>query len=226
MSGGGKFLKTGRFDFLFTHHVLEHVYDLPKVLDEINGCLKDKSEMLHILPCGNEGSFEHDICLLRKDGINRHLEDRFFFEDEGHVRRLTTEQLSKLCENRGFALAKECYSNQYHGSINWITRDGPGFIRKFTGISAALDEEAEDKLRKLRRRLFCFWALRYPAISVETILRKKGRTVRDYFSLMTGLPLYPLAKPVDSYLKRKASDEWDKRKTERNGSEMYVFFKR
>jgi hypothetical protein len=62
------------------------------------------SAMLHILPCGNEGSFEHNVCLLRKDGINPELEGRFFFEDEGHVRRLTTEQLSALCAKMGFVL--------------------------------------------------------------------------------------------------------------------------
>src|SRR5574340_1305298 len=84
------------FDFIFTHHVLEHVYDLAHVLDEMHAFLRDKAAILHILPCGNEGSFEHGICLLRKDGINPELENRFFFEDEGHVRRLSTDQLSKL----------------------------------------------------------------------------------------------------------------------------------
>jgi SAM-dependent methyltransferase len=137
-----------RFDFLFTHHVLEHVYNLPQVLKEIDDRMKDKSTILHILPCGNEGSFEHSICVLRKDGINLQLEHRFFFEDEGHVRRLTTEQLSTLCKEKGFILAKECYSNQYYGAIDWITQSGPSFIRTLTDMSSAVDEKAKNNLKK------------------------------------------------------------------------------
>jgi SAM-dependent methyltransferase len=215
-----------RFDFLFTHHVLEHVYNLPQVLKEINDRMKDESTILHILPCGNEGSFEHSICLLRKDGINLQLEHRFFFEDEGHLRRLTTEQLSKLCREKGFILAKEYYSNQYYGAINWITQSGPSFVRMFTDLSSAVDEEAKGKLTKIRYKLFFLWCLRYPAAFVESRLRKRNRPVRDYIFLILGFLLYVFTKSMDNYLKRKALNEWNKRKTERNGSEMYLFFKR
>jgi hypothetical protein len=54
----------------------------------------------------------------------------------------------------------------------------------------------------------------------------RNRTVRDYVLLILGLPLYVFTKPMDIYLKGKALDEWNKRKTERNGSEMYLFFRR
>ncbi len=52
----------------------------------MDGYLKPESSMLHFMPCGNEGSYEYNVCLLRSDGINTELENRFFFEDEGHVR--------------------------------------------------------------------------------------------------------------------------------------------
>jgi SAM-dependent methyltransferase len=225
VAGDGEFIGK-RFDFLFTHHVLEHVYDLSQVLDETDDLLKDEAAILHILPCGNEGSFEHSICLLRKHGIDPKLENRFFFEDEGHVRRLNTERLSKLYREKGFILAKEYYSNQYCGAINWITQSGPGFVRLLTVTSSASDEKARSKLKELRYKLFFIWALRYPAVLVESKLRKRSRTVRDYIFLILGLLLYVFAKPMDSYLKGKALDEWQKRKTERNGSAMYLFFKR
>jgi len=215
-----------RFDFLFTHHVLEHVYNLPQVLKEINDCLKDKSTMLHILPCGNEGSFEHSICLLRKDGINLQLENRFFFEDEGHVRRLTTEQLSKLCREKGFILAKEYYSNQYFGAIDWIIQSGLSFIRMVTNVSSAVDEKAKSKLTKIRYKLLFLWGSRYLATFFDSRLRKRGRTVRNYIALILGLPLYAFTKSLNNYLKVKVLNEWNKQKTERNGSEMYLFFKR
>jgi len=215
-----------RFDFLFTHHVLEHVYSLPQIIEEINDRLKDKSTILHILPCGNEGSFEHSICLLRKDGINPLFENRFFFEDEGHVRRLSTEQLVALSKENNFILAKEYYSNQFYGAIDWITQSGPSFVRLFTDASLAIDEAAKIKLNKMHYKLLFLWSLRFPADFVESRLRKRNRTVRDYIFVILGLPLYVLAKPMDHYLKRKALTEWNKRKTEQNGSEMYLFFKR
>lgn len=217
---------TKRFDFLFTHHVLEHVYNLPQVLKEVNDRMKDQSTMLHVLPCGNEGSFEHSVCMLKKDGINAQQENRFFFEDEGHVRRLTTEQLSRLFREKGFSLTKEYYNNQYDGAINWITRSGPSFLRLFTDIFPAIDEESRGKLKKIRFKLFLLWSLRYPAAFVESRLRKRRKTVRDYLFLIPGLLLYVFTKPMDNYLNEKASIEWKKRKNEHNGSEMYLFYKR
>lgn len=223
---GDSELKDKRFDFLFTHHVLEHVYDLPQVLEEADALMKDQAAILHILPCGNEGSFEHGICLLRKDGINPKLGNRFFFEEEGHVRRLTTEQLNGLYVEKKFVLAKEYYTNQYHGAINWITLSVPSLIQRLTDPSQAADEEARGKLKRLRSRLFFLRNLRYPAAFVENKFCMRGKTIQDYISLAFGLPLYIFAKPIDSYLKRRALEEWEKRKTERNGSEMYLFFKR
>ena len=85
-----------KFDFVFTHHVLEHVFNLSQAIDDINNHLKNDGALLHILPCGNEGSFEHSIVILRKDGIDRAAEDRFFYEDAGHIRRLNTKNLSDL----------------------------------------------------------------------------------------------------------------------------------
>jgi len=215
-----------RFDFLFTHHVLEHVHDIDQVLDEIAGCMKPASTMLHILPCGNEGSFERGVCLLRRDGIDPELENRYFFEDEGHLRRLTTEQCGALLAKHGFVLTRQYYANQHDGAINWITRRKPDFIRMFTESSQALDEGARSRLKKLRRTLLGLWALRYPVLVVESRLKKEGRDVWDYLLTAAAMPFYAIAKPVDVHMKRKAHREWELRKTQRNGSEMYLFFAR
>lgn len=214
-----------KFDFLFTHHVLEHVYNLRQVFDEMVHRLKDTSAMLHILPCGNEGSFEHSICLLRKDGIDPELENRFFFDGEGHVRRLDTERLSKLCAERGFVLTKEYYSYQYHGAIDLITQSGPWYARMLTDTSSAVDENAKRKLRKLRYYLMGISMMRLP-VQVESKWGKKNKTVRDYIFLLGGLALYIFAKPVDLYWRGKTREEWRTRKMERNGSEMLLYFTR
>lgn len=214
------------FDFLFTHHVLEHVYDLPRALDEVNDRLKKTAAMLHILPCGNEGSFEHDICRLRRDGIDSRLENRFFFEDVGHVRRLTSVRLSELCREKHFLLAGESYSNQYYGGIEWITQSGSSFVRTLTDGVSAVSLGARFRLKRLRYTLLALWQFRRIANAVEKRLGTTNKTFRNWIALMLMAPLYVLAKPVDLYLKHKAQDEWNKRRDERNGSEMYLFFKR
>lgn len=215
-----------RFDFLFTNHVLEHVYNLHQIFNEMDNFLKPKSAILHVLPCGNEGSFEYNICCLKKNGINPEFENRFFFEDEGHVRRLNTEQLRKLCARKGFVLTKEYYSNQYYGAINWITQSSLGFIKMFTDMSSAVDEKAKQKLRKLRYCLIGIYILRFPAITVDKIWNKRNKKIKHYILLMGGLPLYVFAKPMDLYWKKKAIEEWRTRKTERKGSEMLLYFTR
>lgn len=214
-----------KFDFLFTHHVLEHVYNLQQVFDGMANYLKATSAMLHILPCGNEGSFEHSICLLRKDGIDPELENRFFLDEEGHVRRLNTKQMSELCAEKGFVLTKEYYGYQYHGAIDLITQWGPWYARMLTDTSLAIDEKAKRKLRKLRCYLMGISLMRYP-LQVEKKWGKRDKAIRDYVLLLGGLALYIFAKPVDHYWKSKAREEWRTRKTDRNGSEMFLYFTR
>jgi SAM-dependent methyltransferase len=215
-----------RFDFILTHHVLEHVYDVSLVLDEIVQLATQHGTMLHILPCGNAGSLEHQICLLRKDGIDLRLGNRFFFEDEGHVRRLTSAQLCRLCRERGFVLADERYGNQYYGAIEWITRAGPQFIELLTDTAQAVGAEEKAQLKAIRSRLMMYWQLRRVAFGLESRLALTPKSWRNYVAMMLLAPLYPGSKLIDLYLRRRTSTEWGDRKREPNGSEMYLYFTR
>jgi len=215
-----------KFDFVFTHHVFEHVFNLIKVFNQMNKYLKPESSMLHILPCGNKGSYEYNICQLRKDGINVELGNRFFFEDEGHVRRLTTVDFCNLCETKGFKLQQEYYSNQYYGAINWITNSNPVFVLRFSDNTQAINKKAKQKLRKIRFYLIFLTVLRLPAQIVTKLLFKKQKKIKHYLLLLLGMPIYVFSLPFDKYWKRKARAEWDAKKLEPNGSEMYLYFKR
>ena len=52
------------FDFIFTHHVFEHVYDVEKSWKELSFYGNESSTIIHILPCGNKNSFEYNFWLL------------------------------------------------------------------------------------------------------------------------------------------------------------------
>ena len=220
------FLSQKKFDFLFTHHVLEHVYDLQAVLKQINGHLKSSSKMLHILPCGNHGSFERNVCLLRKDGINPELENRFFFEDDGHLRRLSSAQLGKLVQTTGFMLEKEYYACHYFGAIDWITRAGPEFVRMFTNPSSAKNHQAKLKLIKLYYKLLLITRLRSIITAIENQKSPQEQNLKNQLQQILSTLLYPIAKPVDLYWKIQTRNEWRFKKNIPAGSEMFLLFKR
>lgn len=215
-----------KFDFLFTHHVLEHVYDLQAVLKEINEHLKSCSTMLHILPCGNNGSFEQRVCLLRADGIDPKLENRFFFEDEGHLRRLTSAQLGRLVQPMGFMLEKEYYTGHYFGAIDWITLAGPDFVRMFTDPCLAKDKPAKRKLVKLHYKLLLISRLRSIVTAIENHNSPQDKNFKNQLHQILSTLLYPIAKPVDWYWKIQSRNEWRSKKNNPHGSEMLLVFKR
>jgi hypothetical protein len=61
------------------------------VLRQLDRLMKPEARGAHIMPCGNEGSYLHGLALLRTDGINAAMGNRFFYDEEGHVRRLRTD---------------------------------------------------------------------------------------------------------------------------------------
>src|SRR5688572_25087232 len=66
---GDELAAAGPFDFIFTHHVLEHVLDLDATLAQMARISGPGALMLHILPCGNAGSFEHRLASWGSGGV-------------------------------------------------------------------------------------------------------------------------------------------------------------
>jgi SAM-dependent methyltransferase len=214
------------FDLIFTHHVLEHVINLGSTLEIMDRLLKDRAGMFHILPSGNAGSLEHRLATLRRDGINQDVENRFFYEEEGHVRRLTTEQLAKRLNAYDFQLTREYYVGQYHRAIEWITDQGEDFVRFVTDPSQAVDAPAALELTKLRRHLIRLHLMREQAREYRHRLTKQHKTWKNYAYLLLYAPTFTIASAVDRSCTQRSKREWAVRKGERNGSEMFLFFQR
>jgi len=214
-----------RFDFLLTHHVLEHVYDLEMVTNEMTDMMKEtQGKMLHILPCGNPASFEYKLCQMRIDGINTAMKNRFFFEDEGHVRRLNTDQLSEALAKYNFTLQQGWYSNQYYGAIKWITDYDQSFINNLTDYKKANSIVHKLQLLWLRGKLLLIKkaklkASKKPKLSSATSIlnRFRHRILRIQ---------YKVARYITTYYDNQANREWETRCMQPNGSEMYLFFTR
>jgi SAM-dependent methyltransferase len=225
---GGMQVAGEEYDFVFSHHVLEHVLNLQSTLDRITSLTKEDGIMLHILPCGNAGSLEHWLCSLRTDGIDQLRENRFFFEDPGHVRRLTSEELE------GKLALRECdqflayFSGQYWGALDWMASSAPSVILQMSKLSSARNSRARRDLLRHSLRIIVLWMLRFPAYFVESRIGKYRASnrlrAREVTALLLFLPLYIVSKPMDWYLKVKAGDEWNSLKRAHNGSEMYLGF--
>ncbi|HEX7905096.1 MAG TPA: class I SAM-dependent methyltransferase [Chitinophagaceae bacterium] len=215
-----------QFDFLFSHHVIEHVQDVDETFTFINNYLKPSSSQLHILPCGNAGSFEYEICRLKKNGIEKEKGNRFFFEEPGHLQRLTTTEFSHYESKIGFTLQKEFYSNQYDGAIDWITKSSPRFVKRLTSTDDAVDDSSFHKLLLLRKKLLPMTYRQFAYSKYWEIKSKWNKKLKDYLALsMLYIPAM-LAKLFYYSVQQKAVNEWAVRKSDKNGSEMFLFFTR
>ncbi len=161
-----------KFDFVFTHHVLEHVYDIQLATQQISDLCKKEAKMLHILPCGNENSLEHRICSMYKEGINPELGNRFFFEEEGHLRRLTSKELIELFERFNFVNKKGYFANQYYGALDWISEYDTGFINSLFDENKTVSKQSSDFIKEVKEKVLEVKSLKESALGY----RKQGIT--------------------------------------------------
>ena len=217
---------TNQFDFLFSHHVIEHVQDIEETFRTINNYLKPNSSQLHILPCRNEGSYEYKLSILKKNGIETDKDNRFFYEEAGHLRRLSTKEFANYESKFNFKLMDEWYSNQVDGAINWITKSSPRFVKRLTDPSDALNPEAAKKLRDLQKELLGLTYSQFPYTKYLEIKSKWNKSVPDRIKLIALYVPAMLAKTSYQTWDKKAALEWTKSKKDQQGSEMFLYFKR
>lgn len=218
-------LPAASFDLIFTHHVLEHVPDIAATAKDLATAAKPTATMVHILPCGNAGSLEHQVCTWRRDGFIPNADGSFFFEEEGHLRRLTTDQLVGLWQPYGFRPRVVVFSNHRYGAIHWLTDQNLSDVLKFADPSAGIDRAASRRLRFLRARLAAVWAMRRP-LKILKYKRAAGISgARDVVVTGAALVLSPVGWLADRVSRGLARREW-RTGQDKPGSEMYVVLER
>lgn len=213
-----------KFDFLFSFHVLEHVFDLKETWNTMDSLLKPTSIMLHILPCGNKGSLGHRFSSLVRNGINK--KGRFFYETVGHLQRPSTKEMNLIAREHGFCLFKEFYGLHYWTAIEKITTRSPWYILNVYDPKRGKNEEAKIQVKRLRNKLFLITILRLPVVLFDTKWYLRRSKLEAVFLFLFLSMLYPFSYPINFYVNKKAEQEWNLCKTKRNGGDMYLFYER
>ena len=211
-------------DFLFSHHVLEHVYDLEEALVEIDSFMKAVSKMLHIFPCGNKGSLEFKIASMVKNGIDVDMGNRFHFEEESHLRRIRSNEFIYKVSELGFQSITAFFSNHFVGSIRYYSQSNLKQIILLTQYKNSLKVEWSIKLVLLRFFLVSLFFAQLPFRIFKKVSKQRNVTVNLLF-----IPFSPIiilsfvAKALVDYF---ADLEWRKKRDSTSGSESFLVFER
>jgi trans-aconitate methyltransferase len=219
----------GRYEFLFTHHVLEHVLDLQQSWEEMTAALKPEGVMLHVGPCKNGGSVEHQICSLRRDGFQTRAGGKtFFYEDESHVRRLSSSELISMAANHKCRLLGQWYANQYYGALEWITDRGLDYVSYLCNPAAGANEQSRRALARLMMRMavLCRLKARHSAVTERLEWARRNTCTAARVKAATWFALRCLCAIPLQRFQKKVHQEWDAGRSQAHGSEFYMAFRR
>lgn len=226
----------GAFHFVWSHHVLEHVVDLESTAADLARLTAPGGTMLHVLPCGNAGSLPHWLCTQRRDGIDAAAGNRFFFEDPGHLRRLSSAELQRLFAAYGATATGACFACHTAGSVRLFTEFAP------RELLALLDPRPCRPGRLgawllLAIVLAALFALRAPAQVLvrwrrrwHQVVRLHSRRLLEPSTLLLALLalpallLLPVSLPVEALVRHADRREWRTRRTDPRGAEMFLCF--
>jgi SAM-dependent methyltransferase len=215
--------KKGCFDLVFSRHVLEHVQDIEETFTLFDIICKERALLFHNLPCGNPGSLEHAICSMRDGGIDAARDNRFFYEDPTHLRRMTTDDASRLAGRIGFELSDQWYGNHHYAALDWLAKS-----------DRELRAEIFDA-KKVRRLPDKFFLLKYRILTELLVLAKKFVAVCEtpavslraiFIKPILRFSIGAVAKRFVSWFDAKVEVERGAQMKKKNGSEMFLLFSR
>lgn len=210
-----------QFDFIFSHHVLEHVDDPPAIARLIAKLCAPDAKMLHILPCGNANSFEHRLCRFVKNGIRTEKGNTFFFEEEMHLQRYTSNDLALLFAPHGFHESASWFANQFWGAVAWVSGMNKQFIHLITNYRNAASVRGFLFLFYWRLCFTILYYLRRP----YSYYQQLAASQQEVHSLVQKA-LFRVSLKIKRQLERLSESEWNHKRAFKNGSEMYMLFQR
>lgn len=213
-----------KFDFIFSHHVLEYVPDINYTLSKLKSLSSKNSAMLHILPCGNFAGVEYQLASM-VNGVNQN-NGLYFFEHSAHVKRYSDKEFITAVEKIDFKHQRSWFVDQYWGALEWITRSNRKFLNFITPLKAAVSGWAVIRLTLIRLLLYFFFVLRYPYFNYERAKRKMKWNVARKIIFSGIICLYIPSLIFNWFLLLIVDVEWRFRQNNRGGGKMYLLFNR
>jgi SAM-dependent methyltransferase len=222
-------LPDGSVDLLFSYHVLEHVRDLDATVADMARLVRPGGTLCIMLPCANEGSFEEKIVRRLAGGVETSMygERRFFFDDAGHLRRPTSDELLLLFADHGVVPAGAFFAGHFFGAIEWLAVAGRESIRELFDARRAPEPRTRLRLTAWRSAVSLLSiAVRVDAARIELRTARREARPRRRVALATAWALRPPAAAVAGALRAAAWSEWRRRRRDSRGSGMYLILTR
>ncbi len=216
------------FGLVFSYHVLEHVPEPMVSVAEMARLTALGGAALACLPCGDQGSLAFRITTLVRNGRERTPtgEERFFFEDKAHLRRMTSLELVRIFAQNGFDPVAGFFANRFWGELEYLARGGFSRVGKTFPLTRAKTPLSFLKLFSLALPLFL---LALPVRLRLTPVGERARTARGFpkkLMWLAFIPLKLLSYPLAAGLEGLARREWKNRRREPGGSAQYFIFRR
>jgi SAM-dependent methyltransferase len=216
----------GSFDLVFSYHVLEHVRDLEGTTAEIARLLSPGGQACVIFPCGNPGSLEERIVRLGDGGVDGES-GRFFFEDPGHLRRMTSDAATALFQREGLRLVRAWFANHLWGAVDFLALVGPRVTGELCRADRARSRADHARLCALRLAFLGLtpFVQAYSVSRPWTRIRRAG-TARERLRWSGAAIAKVLAVPVGATVEGLARREWARARERPNGSAQYLLFEK
>lgn len=222
---GDKNFSELKFDFIHSHHVLEHTFDLNITAGEIEAFASASCVMLHSLPCNHPGSLEYKLAHWTRNGFDP-VSGKFFFEDKAHIRRLSTDQAEALFAKFSFLLRRKYFSNQYWGAVKWIAESNFGLVRMIARPFRAVSLSSFFWLAVWRKRFIFIWFCFFAANVFSPSDHGKYFALKKIIQVISFLLFFWMAIPVKAFINTRAKKEWEEKKENPAGSDMFLVFQR
>jgi hypothetical protein len=93
-------------------------------------------------------------------------------------------------------------------------------------LENAIDEKSKRELVNARSVIKIWAFLRSPYCKLKFKIRQTKKTIADWFKIIIGITLFPISYPLNQLLWNRVRDEWNTRKSDPAGAEMWLVFER
>jgi SAM-dependent methyltransferase len=218
-------------DLVFSYHVLEHVLDLDATVADMARIVRPGGYVVAIMPCANPGSVENLTARLLDRPFERSStgERRLFYEDPGHLRRLSSHELAAPFARHGCEPAGGLYARRL-AALAYLAASPP-LVRSEFDPRRGRTPAARAVLAALRGALFAVAALtRANREGPGRLRRMLAEDERPAWRLaaLGGLAAYPLAAVVGRGVEHALPRwEWSRSSTVAHGaSGQFLVFRR